>query len=458
MRSEAFLEGGPALYIDQDTIAAPATAPGEGGIAIIRVSGPRAREMLSRLTTHRGPFEDHRLTHCRALDENGEPLDECMAVMMAAPATYTREDVAEFHLHGGWFASHRLMEALRKLGIRTAEAGEFTRRAFMNGRIDLSRAEAVMDLIRSGSERSARCAVRQLNGGVSSFIRSCQEELTGILAGAEAAMDYPEEIPEEEACADLKERTAALAGRLRAACSRRAAALMENGLDTVLCGAVNAGKSSLLNALCGEERAIVTPIPGTTRDIVTASFSSDGIRVDLRDTAGLRDSADGIEMIGISRARTAREGADLCLVVIDSSAPVDEETEQLLRDTASQDRILVLNKRDLPPCPKTLARFEAQAVGISCVTGEGLDLLREEISRYTRHAGEGELTRMRHITLAEKAADALEEAARLAEDMRGLDLCALELHEALSALGAVTGDMVDEKMMDEIFSRFCVGK
>ena len=446
------------MITSQDTIAAPATAPGEGGIAIVRVSGPRSGEALSRLTDRRKPFEDHRLTFCHALNENGEILDECMAVLMLAPATYTREDVAEFHLHGGFFSSHRLMEALRQMGIRVAEAGEFTRRAFLNGRVDLSRAEAVMDLISAGSERAARCAVRQLDGGVSSFIRSCEEELTGIIAGVEAAMDYPEEISEEEACADLASRTEALALRLRAACDRRGAYLSENGLDTVICGTVNAGKSSLLNALCGEERAIVTDIPGTTRDIVTASFQSNGVRVNLRDTAGLRESGEIIEQIGISKARAALTGADLCLVVVDSTRPVDPETEALLRDTAGRDRIIVLNKTDLPGCPETLRRFESEAVALSCVTGDGMDRLRNAISHYTRYAGEGELTRMRHISLAEKAAAALENAAELAQAGGEMDLCAVDLHEAMSHLGAITGDRVDEKIMDEIFSRFCVGK
>ncbi len=446
------------MYTDQDTIAAPATAPGEGGIAIVRVSGRRAREALDRLTDRARPFQDHMLTYCHALDENGEAVDECMAVLMCAPATYTREDVAEFQLHGGSFASRRMMEALGKIGIRTAEAGEFTRRAFLNGRIDLSRAEAVMDLIRSGSDRAARCAVRQLNGGVSSFVMACEKELVEIIAGVEAALDYPEEISEEEACADLCERTGALSARLRSQCDRRGAYLAENGLDTVICGTVNAGKSSLLNALCGEERAIVTDIPGTTRDIVTASFESNGVRVKLRDTAGLRESGEVIEQIGISRARAALTGADLCLVVIDSTRPVDAQTEALLRDTASRDRIIVLSKGDLEGCSETLKRFGEEAVIVSCVTGQGMECLLGEISRYTRYAGEGELTRLRHISLAEKAAGALEEAEALAKAGGSLDLCAVELHRALSELGAITGERVDEKIMDEIFSRFCVGK
>ena len=191
---------------------------------------------------------------------------------------------------------------------------------------------------------------------------------------------------------------------------------------------------------------------------MTASFQSNGVRVNLRDTAGLRESGEVIERIGISRARAALTGADLCLVVVDSTRPVDPETEALLGDTAARDRIIVLSKTDLPGYPETLRRFEKDAVAVSCVTGRGLDLLTERISRYTLYAGEGELTRMRHISLAEKAAGALENAAELARSGGALDLCAVDLHDAMSHLGAITGDRVDEKIMDEIFSRFCVGK
>ncbi len=446
------------MYIPEDTIAGLATAAGEGGIAVVRVSGPRSGEAVERLTSLRPPFTDHLLCHTHALDENGNVIDECMAVVMKAPRTYTREDVAEFHLHGGRWASSRMLAALNRIGIRGAEPGEFTKRAFLNGRIDLSQAEAVMGLIRSESDRAARCALRQLEGGVSSFVRQAQQEISAILAGIEAALDYPEEISEEEACADLKERVRSVRGRLYAASDEKKARILENGLDTVLCGSVNAGKSSLLNALCGETKAIVTDIPGTTRDIVSGTFYLDGIRINLKDTAGLRDSSETIEKIGIRMARQAVRDCDLCLIVIDAARPVDRETEELLEETREKSRILVLNKQDLPPCGETLARFRDEAVTVSCSTLEGMDRLKEKLRAYTGNAGTGELTQLRHIMLAGKAVQALDRALELLEEGSGIDLAGIDLRDALDMLSSITGDRVDEQLMDDIFSRFCVGK
>ena len=446
------------MYIPEDTIAGLATAAGEGGIAIIRVSGPGAAEALERLTALRPPFTDHLLCHTHAVDPDGERIDECMAVYMKAPRTYTREDVAEFHLHGGRWASGRMLDALNRIGIRTAEPGEFTKRAFINGRIDLSQAEAVMGLIRSESDRAARCALRQLEGGVSAFVREAQEEITAALAGIEAALDYPEEITEAEACADLKDRVKGIRDRLRNAGSEKRARILENGLETVLCGSVNAGKSSLLNALCGETKAIVTDIPGTTRDIVSGTFYLDGIRINLKDTAGLRDSSETIEQIGIDLAKKAVRDCDLCLIVIDAARPVDPETEALLSETRDRDRIIVLNKQDLAPCPETVSRFREEAAEVSCSSLEGMDRLKERISAFTRAAGAGELSQLRHIMLAEQAADALDRALTLLEEGSGIDLAGIDLRDALDRLAAITGDRVDEALMESIFSRFCVGK
>ncbi len=446
------------MYIPEDTIAGLATAAGEGGIAIVRVSGPRSAEALERLTSLRRPLKDHLLCHTLVRDLQGSQIDECMAVYMASPRTYTREDVAEFQLHGGRWASSRLLRALNELGIRTAEPGEFTKRAFLNGRIDLSQAEAVMALIRSESDRAARCALRQLDGGVSAFIREAQNEISAILAGIEAALDYPDEIPEEEACASLRDRVRAVRDRLKHAGDEKMARILENGLDTVLCGSVNAGKSSLLNALCGESRAIVTDIPGTTRDIVSGTFYLDGIRVNLKDTAGLRDSSEEIEKIGIGLARQAVEKSDLLLIVIDAARPMDRETMDLLKETEGKDRIIVLNKQDLPPCDETVARAGSEAVTVSCSTLEGMDRLKEKISSFTRGASQGEISQLRHIMLAGQAALALDRALSLLEEEHGIDLVAIDLREALDLLGAITGDRVDEALLDDIFSRFCVGK
>ncbi|MBR0320009.1 MAG: tRNA uridine-5-carboxymethylaminomethyl(34) synthesis GTPase MnmE, partial [Clostridia bacterium] len=318
------------MLYSNDTIAAPATAPGQGGIAIIRVSGPQAESALRTLFSADVPFESHKLYYGHIQWEN-EVLDECMAVLMRAPRTYTREDVAELHLHGGSYASRKVLAALYALGIRAAEPGEFTRRAFLNGRIDLSRAEAVMGVISSESDRAARAAMRQLSGGVNSFIKSAQDELLSLLAGVEAALDYPEEISDEEAYTALEESARILADRLDRACDERGARILESGLDVVLCGRPNVGKSSILNALLGQERAIVTNIPGTTRDIVQGSIQLEGVKVNLSDTAGLRDGSDEVEKIGIDKARKAIAHADVTVVVLDAAMPLTDEDLTLLR-------------------------------------------------------------------------------------------------------------------------------
>ncbi len=439
-----------------DTIAALATAPGMGGIAIVRVSGPGAQDALAALFSRRPPYEDRKMMYGQARDEKGEDLDECMAVMMFAPRTYTREDVAEFHLHGGSWASGALLSALERIGIRPAEPGEFTRRAFLNGRIDLSRAEAVMRLISAESDRAARSALRQLRGGVNSFVEGAVERVIRLLAAVEAALDYPDEIDEEEACADLARDSRALRDDLIRACDERAGNLMDEGLTVVLCGPPNVGKSSLMNALSGQDRAIVTDIPGTTRDIVTASFFLNGVRVNLWDTAGLREESGAIERLGIERAENAIEGADLCLIVTDGSRPADPEVSRLTRRLRERPRLFVMNKCDLGvrrPDPEGERVFR-----VSAVTGEGLDALKAAIGEYTALSGEAPLVSKRHIALARAAAEALDSFAAELGAGQVLDAACVYLREALDDLGRITGERMDEKLLDEVFSTFCVGK
>ena len=439
-----------------DTIAALATAPGEGGIAIVRVSGPRAEEMLNRLFVPVQLWESHKMYYGHVAF-NGETLDECMAVLFRSPRSYTREDVAELHLHGGSWAAGSVLNALYALGVRAAEPGEFTKRAFLNGRIDLSRAEAVMALISAEGGRAARAALRQLEGGVSGFIRQAQEELIALLSGAAAAIDDPEEITMEEAAADLEAGARRLAEKLDAACDERGARIAEQGLEAVLCGRPNVGKSSLLNALARQERAIVTDIPGTTRDIIRADVMIDGLRVHFADTAGLREEgADVIERIGVDRARQAIAGADVVITVFNASEPLTPEDEQLLRDTRDAPRIIALNQcdRELVLHPQD---FDNPVV-LSAKTNEGLDLLEKRVAAYGAGAGESALTQQRHIRLAREAAQALHRAADACANGAPVDLAVIDLQEALSALGRVTGEQVDEKLIDDIFSRFCVGK
>ena len=442
--------------MDQDTIAALATAPGEGGIAIVRVSGPDAETLLSRLFVPARVWESHRMYYGHIVFD-GETLDECMAVLFRAPRSYTREDVAEIHLHGGSWAAQSVLNALYRLGARPAGAGEFTRRAFLNGRVDLSRAEAVMALISAEGGRAARAALRQLEGGVSGFVRSAQEELIALLSGAAAAIDYPEEITLEEAASDMEAGARRLADKLEAACDERGARIADQGLEAVLCGRPNVGKSSLLNALARQERAIVTDIPGTTRDIIRADVMIDGLRVHFADTAGLREgTADVIERIGVDRARQAIAGADVVLAVLNASLPLDDEDRQLLEDTKDAPRIIVLNQ-----CDKEMvlnpADFDDPVV-VSAQTGAGLRDLEKRVAAFGAGAGESALTQQRHMLLAREAASSLRAAADACARGEAVDLAVIDLQDALAALGSITGEQVDDKMIDEIFERFCVGK
>ena len=438
-----------------DTIAALATAPGEGGIAIVRISGPEAEKLLSALFVPAPAWESHRMYYGHIRDRE-DTVDECMAVLFRALRSYTREDVAEIHLHGGAWAARETLRLLCRLGARAAEPGEFTRRAFLNGRIDLSRAEAVMALISAEGRRAARAAVRQLDGGVSAFIREAQEALLALLSGAAAAIDYPEEITWEEAASSLEDGARALADRLDAACDERGARIAAHGLEAVLCGRPNVGKSSLLNALARREAAIVTDIPGTTRDIVRADATIDGLTVHFSDTAGLREGSDPIERIGVSRARRAIAGADAVLCVLDASRPLTEEDRQLLRDTEGAPRIIVMNQCDRGLCLRP-EDFDDPAV-VSAVTGEGLAGLEKRVAAFGAGAGESALTQERHMRLARRAARSLREAADACACGDPVDLAVIHLQEALGTLGRVTGEQVDEKLIDEIFSRFCVGK
>ena len=442
--------------MDQDTIAALATAPGEGGIAIVRVSGPDAEAPLSRLFLPAHAWESHRMYYGHIVYA-GETLDECMAVLMRAPRSYTREDVAEIHLHGGSWAAQSVLNALYRLGARPAGPGEFTRRAFLNGRVDLSRAEAVMALISAEGGRAARAALRQLEGGVSGFVRSAQEDLIALLSGAAAAIDYPEEITLEEAASNLEAGARRLADKLEAACDERGARIADHGLEAVLCGRPNVGKSSLLNALARQERAIVTDIPGTTRDIIRADVMIEGLRVHFADTAGLREgAADAIERIGVDRARQAIAGADVVLAVLNASLPLDEEDRQLLEDTKDAPRIIVLNQcdKEMVLDPKDFN----DPVVVSAQTGAGLAELEKRVAAFGAGAGESALTQQRHMTLAREAAASLRAAADACARGEAVDLAVIDLQDALASLGRITGEQVDDKMIDEIFERFCVGK
>ena len=437
-----------------DTIAAIATAPGQGGIAIVRVSGDMAEDILRRIFRPVGgkhPLPTHLLTYGYIVEDE-ERIDECMAVIMRAPKSYTREDVVEFQLHGGGCVAQKVLALCLSSGARLAQPGEFTRRAFLNGRIDLSQAEAVMDLIAAQGEQSRKAAMRQLTGGASSFIRKAADELYAIQAGVAACIDYPEEISEEEAASDLAPRIAHLAKTLTDACDERDA---KPRLQP------NVGKSSLLNALLGEEKAIVTAIPGTTRDLVEGTLMLSGSVIHLTDTAGLHDTDDPVERIGVDRARRALADADVVLLVLDMSRPLSAEDESLLRTLHGRNGCIVLNKRDLPPV-LTESDLQDAADGkpiltVSASVPDSLQPLKSYLASQAAVSDQLTLTQPRHIAAARRAVAALHQAEDTLRSY-SVDLAGVDLQQAQMALAEITGDEVEEKLLDEVFGRFCVGK
>lgn len=448
-----------------NTIAAIATAAGIGGIAIVRVSGDGAETILQNMFIPAKPresFESHRMMYGRAVDEGGGTLDECMAVLMRAPNSYTREDVAEIHCHGGGASADAVLRRALRLGARMAEPGEFTKRAFLNGRIDLSRAEAVMQLIGAQGEAAARASLRQLEGGVSGFVKDAGERLTGVLALIEASTDFPDEVEEEAAAAEVADRLEAVRRALLDRCDERRARVLREGASIVLAGRPNVGKSSLMNALLDQERAIVTAIPGTTRDVLTERIHLGGVLAELSDTAGRRSTEDPIERIGVDRARRAAEAADVVLIVLDAAEALDESDLELLKK-ADDRAIVCLNKSDLKPVLSAQAISEltdAKIMELSAQTGLGVDALVDELTRRVApdEEGGGALTVRRHIGLAREAADALERAVGAVADGLPLDTCAIDIRLALASLSEITGENASEAVIDRVFRDFCVGK
>lgn len=449
----------------RDTIAAIATARGEGGIAIVRVSGDLAAFILENVfcpAVARDGFESHRLMYGRAVDAKGEILDEVMAVLMRAPRTYTREDVVEIHCHGGGVSARSVLARILELGARMAQPGEFTRRAFLNGRIDLSRAEAVMQLIGANSQAAARASLRQLEGGVSGFVRQVSDQLTGVMALIEASTDFPDEVEEEAAAAQIICDLQNIISEIMAHSDRRGARLLREGASIVLAGRPNVGKSSLMNALLNQERAIVTDIPGTTRDVLTERIIIGGVAAELSDTAGRRLTEDPIEKMGVDRARRAADSADVVLIVLDAAAPLDEEDKALIQ-AADERAIVCLNKQDLPAIitsEQITALTPAKLCMISAESGQGIPELISVIARRIAITDEsdGQLVTQRHLELARNAASNLQSAISALQSGMPLDTVAIDLREALAHLGEITGQNATEEVIDRVFSTFCVGK
>lgn len=445
-----------------DTIAAVATAPGEGGVAIIRISGPEAAQVL------RGCFrggEDpvaspRKMIYGRFL-RGKATVDLGLAVYMPGPASFTGEDTAELHCHGGQASTRRVLEAALEAGARMAQRGEFSRRAFVNGRMDLTQAEAVMDMVAAQTDRAAALALTQLRGKLGQAITVMADRLLDMVAMIEVTCDYPEEDIEEAETTVWIDRLLDMEGKLqRLLDTARGGRILREGIRCALVGRPNVGKSSLLNALTGEDRAIVTPIAGTTRDTVEAQADLGGVCVTLIDTAGIREAFDPVEAIGVARSREALAGADLVLMVLDAAEGITDEDRELLEQTRDAQRIIVVNKSDL--CDTIPAMENEKIVAVSAQTGAGMDRLEGMVAELCGtgavQPGEVVLTRTRHRDAVRRAQQALAEARGVLEMGFPLDMATGGLRSAWQSLGEVTGGTVDEDVIDRIFEKFCLGK
>ena len=440
-----------------DTIVAIATPPGRGGVGMVRVSGKSLAEfghtLCGRVLMPRVAL------HTRFLDAVGHIIDDGIALYFASPASFTGEDVLELHAHGSPMVLQALVRRCIELGARHAEPGEFTRRAYLNGKMDLAQAEAVADVIDAATESAARAAVRSLTGEFSARIKTLQDKLIRLRMFVEATLDFPEEdvefLESERARDQLRDARAALEHVLAEAGRGQ---LLHDGIRIVLAGEPNVGKSSLLNALAGDDIAIVTPIAGTTRDTVRSRVSLKGLPAEIIDTAGLRDTTDPIEIIGIERTRAAIADADLALVLVESGAAV---RDRLLAELpANLPRLIVRNKIDLASDVSHEPHADDRGVWLSAKTGDGVELLVDAITATVgfnyREEG-GFMARARHVT-ALRAALAHLDAASAHLDHIALELFAEELRLAHQSLGAITGEFTADDLLGEIFSRFCIGK
>jgi tRNA modification GTPase len=447
---------------DTDVIAAIATPPGRGGVGIVRVSGAHLGAIIDGIVGR--SLAPRTATSAAFRDANGETLDHGLAIFFASPASYTGEDVLELHGHGGPVVLGGVLRRCLDLGARLAEPGEFTKRAFLNDKIDLAQAEAVADLISATTVAGVRAATRSLVGEFSREVHSLLDQLVELRVFIEATLDFPEEEVDFVRAGDIAGRIACMQQSLEALLARsRPGRLLLEGLHVVLIGQPNVGKSSLLNQLVGEDRAIVTAVPGTTRDAIHSSVEVDGIPLHIIDTAGLRDTADAVEQIGMSRTWAEIERADLALLVTDARAPGHPGDASIVaRLDASLPRVIVRNKIDLAGLqPRAATSDGGTEIWLSAKTGSGIGLLRRAILDVAGGGGETQgvfLARERHLRALKSAQQHIADSATHLASPPALELCAEELRQAHDALGEITGAQTADDLLGAIFSRFCIGK
>ena len=455
-----------------DTIAAIATAVSNAGIGIIRISGSEAMTILSnifepynkKVDVHQ--LENHRIYYGNIKDGQ-EVIDECIVLIMKGPHSYTKEDVVEIDCHGGVTVVYKVLNLVLKNGARAAEPGEFTKRAFLNGRIDLSQAEAVMDLIDSKNEMARKNSMTQLKGGLSGRIKQLREEIIYQVAFIESALDDPEHYSVDGFSDELKDQVEVIINQLNEFLENADnGRILKEGIQTVIVGKPNAGKSSVLNVLLGEERAIVTDIAGTTRDTLEESIQIKGIPLNIIDTAGIRDTNDLIEKIGVDKAKDLLTKADLVLYVVDTSDPLTKDDEEIMELIEDKQTIVLLNKADLDQVVKVSDLKEKgfeQIVQISAKEQTGIEELYQLIQDifFEGHVSFNDeiyLTNMRHKTEVSEALKSLAMVLQSIEDGMPEDFFSIDLLDAYEHLGFITGESVGEDLVNEIFAEFCMGK
>lgn len=456
----------------EDTIAALSTPYGTGGIGVIRLSGESAFDISAKLFNSSKAMEDipsHTVSYGKITNpETKEMVDEVLLLKMKKPNTFTREDVVEIHCHGGIVVINRVMELLFKYGARPAEAGEFTKRAFLNGRIDLSQAEAIIDLINSKTVESSKAAVSHLEGRLSNKLKLLREDLVELLAHIEVTVDYPEhdieEITGEKVYEGLKQIRAELADLAKTFDRGK---LLREGINIVIAGKPNVGKSSLLNQLAGSSRAIVTDIPGTTRDIIEEYVNIKGIPAKITDTAGIRNTRDVVEKIGVDKAYRAIEAADLIVMVIAADTGILKEDEEILQSIGGRKSLILINKTDLADkagIDEIKSRLSADIVlEASVINDEGIEGLEDKISElfFKGDISKNEevlLTNARHKNLVDRSIHAIDQALGSFDMGMPLDMVTIDIKSSAEYIGQITGESIDEAVMHNIFSRFCIGK
>ena len=455
-----------------DTIAAISTPPGEGAISIVRLSGEEAIQVISKIFKGKdlSKVASHTINYGHIIDpKTKEVIDEVMVSVMLAPKTFTREDVIEINCHGGIVSTNKILQLVLQHGARLAQPGEFTKRAFLHGRIDLTQAESVMDLIRAKTDRSMKVALNQLDGNLAKLIRSFRQEILDVLAQVEVNIDYPEyddvETMTTKLLADKADQLQAKIAKLLQTANQ--GKILREGLATAIVGRPDVGKSSLLNYLLHEDKAIVTDIAGTTRDVIEEYVNVRGVPLKLIDTAGIRQTDDKVEQIGVQRSKKAIEQADLVMLVLNASEKLTPQDRQLLELTQDKKRLVILNKTDLAQ------QLEIEEVNklvdadpiltTSVLTQDGLDVLEEKIAALFFGGIENSqetvlVTKARHIALLNQAKDSLAEVLNGISLGMPVDLCQIDMTKAWELLGEITGESYQDELLDQLFSQFCLGK